>query len=122
MGVSQKQYKNLDFYNKLKSTLKGNTRIDLLSHKREQLYCVAEILSLGRLNILFSSDSQQLADDFFREVRLWNMNNTCSMHEIVCYVYSEIPAGCHGSHAIIDEWINNKRKQRMKERENNQWN
>lgn len=42
------------------------------------------------------------------------------MHEIVCYVYSEIPAGCHGSHAIIDEWINNKRKQRMKERENNQ--
>lgn len=70
MGVSQKQYKNLDFYNKLKSTLKGNTRIDLLSHKREQLYCVAEILSLGRLNILFSSDSQQLADDFFREVRL----------------------------------------------------
>lgn len=61
-----------------------------------------------------------LANDLMGAFKAADMNNTCSMHEIVCYVYSEIPAGCHGSHAIIDEWINNKRKQRMKERENNQ--
>jgi len=61
-----------------------------------------------------------LANDLIGALSSADYNNSRYMFEIVGYIYNNIPASCHGSHQIIDEWIERKRKERMKERENNQ--
>ena len=42
-------------------------------------------------------------------------DNTRDMREIVAYVYNELPGNCHGSHEIVDAWIERFRKVRETE-------
>lgn len=55
-----------------------------------------------------------MANDLMESYRRADENNTKHMHDIVKYVYNYTPVICHGSYAIVEEWLQRHRDERAK--------
>ena len=50
------------------------------------------------------------ANDLFKATSKADEINIEILPIYVCYIYNELPDGCHGSYEIVDEWIKKHRK------------
>ena len=46
-----------------------------------------------------------LANDLMEAFGRADQENRRDLYEIAVYIYNETPSTCHGSYAIVDEWI-----------------
>lgn len=53
-----------------------------------------------------------LENNLIEAFRCADAENTEDMHEIVSFVYNEMPCGCYGSAEAIKKWIEKKLEQR----------
>ena len=79
-------------------------------HMMESIkYYVEEGSQIGSfLTALFSND-------LFKAVARADDTNLALIPTYVCYIYNELPLGCHGSIKAIEEWQLKKRKEKNNE-------
>ncbi len=53
------------------------------------------------------------ANDLFEACARADINNQKRIFDYVFWIYNYAPRNCHGSYAIVEEWIQNHRKKKV---------